>query len=394
MRTNFKVSFYLRSNYENKEGKSPVMLRVFLNGEMANFGSTKIFVDKTMWNNATSRLKGRTAEGLSVNATLDSISTTLNGIYRKFEDDESLSLEKIRSFFIGKDREYTTFLPVFDKFNEDIKQRVGHTISKDSLQKYSVLRRHFSEFLIHKYGRKDIGLTEFTPSVVQDFELYLSTVAGCAYNTSVKKMKALKTVTIYAQKRGYLLHDPFLNHRFHLEPVNRGFLTDEEIMKIANKELDIHRLELVRDIFIFSCFTGLAYIDVYNLTYDKIVTVEDRQWLITKRYKTSIDENVMLLDIPLAIIRKYYDIDRKGGKVFPMMSNQRINSYLKEIADLCGIKKNLIFHLARHKKFYNRQIINLLNGLSVRAGNDKETSELLYSTLFCHFKEPLYVLQR
>ena len=102
MRTNFKVSFYLRSNYENKEGKSPVMLRVFLNGEMANFGSTKIFVDKTMWNNATSRLKGRTAESLSVNAALDSISTTLNGIYRKFEDDESLSLEKIRSFFVGK----------------------------------------------------------------------------------------------------------------------------------------------------------------------------------------------------------------------------------------------------------------------------------------------------
>ena len=139
MRTNFKVSFYLRSNYENKEGKSPVMLRVFLNGGMANFGSTKIFVDTTMWNNATSRLKGRTAESLSVNAALDSISATLNNIYHKFEDDSSMSLEKIRSYFVGKDREYTTFLPVFDKFNEDVRQRVGHTISKDSLQKYSVL---------------------------------------------------------------------------------------------------------------------------------------------------------------------------------------------------------------------------------------------------------------
>ena len=215
MRQSFKVSFYLRSNYENKEGKSPVMLRVFLNGEMANFGSTKIFVDKSLWNNTTSRLKGRTAEALSANAALDSISTMLNNIYHKFEDDESLSLDKIRLFFVGKDREYTTFLPIFDKFNEDVRLRVGHTISKDSLQKYSVLRRHFEEFLIYKYGKKDIGLAEFTPSVVQDFELYLSTVAGCAYNTSVKKMKALKTVTIYAQKRGYLLHDPFLNHRFH-----------------------------------------------------------------------------------------------------------------------------------------------------------------------------------
>jgi len=116
MRTTFKVSFYLRSNYENKEGKSPVMLRVFLNGEMANFGSTKIFVDKTVWNNATSRLKGRTAEALSANAALDSISATLNNIYHKYEDDSSLSLEKIRSYFVGKDREYTTFLPVFDRW--------------------------------------------------------------------------------------------------------------------------------------------------------------------------------------------------------------------------------------------------------------------------------------
>lgn len=104
MRSTFKVSFYLRSNYENKEGKSPVMLRVFLNGAMANFGSTKIFVDKSLWNNSTSRLKGRSADVLSVNAALDSISTTLQGIYRKFEDDESLSSDKIRSFFMGKDR--------------------------------------------------------------------------------------------------------------------------------------------------------------------------------------------------------------------------------------------------------------------------------------------------
>ncbi len=174
MRMNFKVSFYLRSNYENKEGKSPVMLRVFLNGEMANFGSTKIFVDKTLWNNTGSRLRGRTNEALSVNVALDSISTTLNSIFQ-FENDETLSLDKIRSYFVGKDREYTTFLPVFDKFNDDIRQRVGHTISQDSLQKYSVLRRHFGEFLSYKYACKDINLTELTPAVVQDFELYLST---------------------------------------------------------------------------------------------------------------------------------------------------------------------------------------------------------------------------
>ena len=348
MRMNFKVSFYLRSNYQNKEGKSPVMLRVFLNGEMANFGSTKIFVDKLLWNNATSRLKGRTAEALSVNAALDSISTTLHGIYRKFEENEMLSLDKIKMFYSGKEREYTTFLPVFDKFNEDIRQRVGHTISRDSLQKYMVLRRHFSEFLQYKYGRRDIGLNELLPALIHDFELYLSTIAGCAYNTAVKKMKTLKTVTIYALKRGYLLQDPFLNHHFHLEPVNRGFLTDEEILKIANKDLDIPRLELVRDIFLFSCFTGLAYIDVSNLTPDNIVTLDDKQWIMTKRQKTSVETNVLLLEIPKSIIVKYSGKTYRDGKLFPMLTNQKTNAYLKEIADLCAIKKNLTFHLARH----------------------------------------------
>ena len=348
MRMNFKVSFYLRSNYENKEGKSPVMLRIFLGGEMTNFGTTKIFVKKSLWSNATSRLRGRTTEALSVNAALDAISTTLYGIYRKYENDESLSLDLIRTVYFGKNREFTSFLPVFDKFLEDIKQRVGKTIGADSLQKYSVLRRHFAEFLMYKYSRKDIGLNEFTPAVVQDFHLYMSTVAGCAYNTSVKKVKTLKTITIYAQKRGFLLHDPFVNHHFHMEPVDRGFLTDEEILRVANKDLGIQRLELVRDIFIFSCFTGLAYIDVSNLTPDHIVTMDDKQWIMTKRQKTSVETNVLLLDIPRAIIAKYSHKTYRDGKLFPVLTNQKTNSYLKEIADLCGIKKKLTFHLARH----------------------------------------------
>ena len=348
MRQSFKVSFYLRSNYENKEGKSPVMLRIFLGGAMSNLGSTKIFVDKSQWNNNTSRQKGRSSEALAVNASLDAISTNLHNIYRKYEDDESISLDKLRAAYLGQAKEYTNFLPVFDKFIDDIRQRVGHTISKDSLQKYSVLRKHFANFLLHKYKRKDLGLTEFTPAIVQDFELYLTTIAACAYNTAVKKMKTLKTITIYALKRGYLLQDPFLDHHFHLNPVDRGFLTDEEIVCLANKDFVIPRLELVRDIFIFSCFTGLAYIDVSNLTPDHIVTLGDKQWIMTQRQKTSVETNVLLLDIPKAIIAKYGGKTYRNGKLFPMLTNQKTNSYLKEIADICGIKKNLTFHLARH----------------------------------------------
>ena len=130
--------------------------------------------------------------------------------------------------------------------------------------------------------------------------------------------------------------------------MNRGFLTDEEVLQIVNNELNIQRLELVRDIFIFSCFTGLAYIDVANLTPDNIVMLGGKEWIMTKRQKTSVETNVLLLDIPKRIISKYSHQTYRDGKLFPILSNQKTNSYLKEIADICGIKKNLTFHLARH----------------------------------------------
>ncbi len=233
MRQSFKVSFYLRSNYENKEGKSPVMLRIFLGGAMSNLGSTKIFVDKAQWNSRTSRQKGRSSEALAVNASLDAISTSLHSLYHKYQDDQTISLDKLRSAYLGQIQEFSTFLPVFDKFIDDIRQRVGHTISKESLQKYSVLRRHFFEFLVHRYKRKDIGLMEFTPAIIQDFELYLTTVALCAYNTVVKKMKTLKTVI------GELLSSAIISSKDEAMGIAVSLRQDEwERSPTTNKRLD------------------------------------------------------------------------------------------------------------------------------------------------------------
>lgn len=147
---------------------------------------------------------------------------------------------------------------------------------------------------------------------------------------------------------GVLHHDPFANYHFHLELVDRGFLTDEEILKIVNKKLTIPRLSLVRDIFIFSCFTGLSYIDVANLTPEHLVNMDDKPWIMTKRQKTNVESNILLLDIPKQIIAKYSNKTHHDGKLFPVLSNQKMNAYLKEIADICGIGKNLTFHMARH----------------------------------------------
>ncbi len=327
------------------------MLRIYLNNERLSLGSTGIAITASQWDKDKERIKGRTTDALSTNLQLDNIASGLQAIFRKIEMSDDLSLERIKSEFLGKKDEIDTLIQLFEKHNTDISKQVGISVSKATLQKYNVCKRHFSDFLDKQYKRNDIKLTELTYLVIREFDLYLRTVVGQNSNTATKTMKTFKTITLLGQKMGVLLHDPFINHRFHLEPVNRGFLTDEEILLIANKEIGIPRLELVRDIFIFSCFTGLAYIDVSNLTPDHIVTLGDKQWIMTQRQKTSVETNILLLDIPKVIIDKYCDnpaYPTRENKLFPILSNQKMNAYLKEIADLCGIKKNLTFHLARH----------------------------------------------
>jgi len=348
MKAIFRAVFYLRSNYVNKEGKTPVMLRIYLNNERLSIGSTGIAVQQSQWDREKERLKGRTTEVLSTNLELDNIQSGLQTIFKKVEMTDEVSLERIKSEYLGKKEDVDTLMSLFNKHNSDVARQVGVSVGAATLQKYNVCKKHFSNFLRDKYGRSDIRLSELGYIVIHDFDIYLRTVVGQNPNTATRMMKTFKTITILGRKLGVLHHDPFLNIRFHMEPVNRGFLTDEEILKIANKDFGIGRLELVRDVFVFSCFTGLAYIDVYNLTPENIVTLNGKQWIMTKRQKTSVETNVLLLDIPKSIIAKYSGKTYRDGKLFPMLTNQKLNSYLKEIADICGIKKNLTFHLARH----------------------------------------------
>lgn len=347
MRKCFKVSYYVRSNYENKQGKSPLMIRIFLNGEMMNIGTSGIYIDKKLWSNSTSRMKGRSIDALNVNAQLDLLSSTLLGIFKKYEDDEELSLEKIKSAYLGKNSSLDTVMDIFDKYLEDLKSLIGTSKTQATFNKYAVARKHFSSFLKYKYGRNDIMPKELTYIVIHDFDVYLKTVLQLKANSATKTLKFFKTVIIFAQKSGKMTHDPFMNFRFQAEKVDRGFLTDEEIQCMMKKTFDIPRLEQVRDIFIFSCFSGLAYIDMVNLTEDNIVVLDGKKWIIVNRHKTNVPSNILLLDIPLMIIDKYKGKDN-DGRLLPIISNQKMNAYLKEIADVCGIKKRLTCHLARH----------------------------------------------
>lgn len=188
---------------------------------------------------------------------------------------------------------------------------------------------------------------EISHTILHDFEIYLKTTGNCGNNTTAKFMQTLRTICIFAQNNELMHHNPFANYQIHFEKVDRGFLVDDELKRIMKKDFGCVRLENVRDIFIFSCFTGLAYIDVVNLTRDNLVENEGKYWIMTKRQKTNVKTNVLLLDVPLKILDKYKG-QAKNNRLLPILSNQKMNSYLKEIGDVCKINKRLTFHLARH----------------------------------------------
>ena len=347
MKSIFRTSFYLRSNYLNKEGKASVMMRIHLNGERIALGTTGVCVDPEMWNSTLGKVRGRTKEALATNAQLTSISTDLQMIFQRLEFSEELSLERIKSEYIGKREDMETVLSLFTKYNNDMYAQIGCGVTKANYRKFDLCKRHFAKFIQEKYARTDLNIIELTPIVIHDFDVYLKTVVGQSFNTVIKTLKTFKTVIIFGRKAGMFNHDPFLNIHFKTKRVDRGFLTDEEVDTIMHKEFATQRLVNVRDIFLFSCFTGLAYVDVANLTPDNIITMDGKQWIVTARQKTDTLSHILLLDIPKMIIKKY-EGKAKNGRLIPILSNQRMNSYLKEIADVCGINKNQTFHMARH----------------------------------------------
>ena len=349
MKSVFKAAFYLRSNHVNKDGKSMVMLRCSLNGERANFGSTGIGVDPKTWDCTKSRVKGKNTEALSTNLQLSNLEDLVTSLYYKYEKTDKLSLERIKQDYLGKTVSTETIMELFEAHNEDVKKQVGcGGLSTTSYSKYELVRKRFAQMILKQYRRKDLRLTEVTPFVIHDFELYLRTEIGQSPNTATKTLKTFKSVILFGIRNGLMTNNPFANIRFHLKGVDRGYLEDDELNRLMNKEIENKRLSLIRDLFVFSCFTGLAYIDLANLKGENIVTLNGVEWIKGRRVKTGTLINVVLLDIPKRLILKYTDDKRRKEHLFPIISNQKMNEYLKEIAAICDIDKNLTCHIARH----------------------------------------------
>lgn len=365
IQTTFSLLYVIRKHRLLKNGEASIYLRITVNGEVADI-TTKRSVRPEMWDQRRECSLGKLHRDKELNHYLETIKTRLYQIHREFEiDGKRIKAKALRDSFYGKDEDSKTLGDVYREHNKKCRALIGIDYSRSTVEKFDTSLSHLIEYIQYQYGKDDILLSELNGQFVTDFDFYLKTVRKCQNNSSIKHLKNLKKVVRIALANDWIKKDPFFGIQFKHEETHVEFLTQEELEKIMNKEFELPRLELVRDIFVFCSFTALAFIDVKNLTPDHLMKDNNGAlWIRKPRQKTGNMSNIPVLSVTKKLIDKYKDHPEciKKGVLLPVLSNQKLNSYLKEIADLCGIKKKLTTHVARHTA---ATIVFLANNVSM-----------------------------
>ncbi len=351
-RTTFGLLFYIRRDKTNKKGEAPVFMRLTINGERAD-ASIKRFIEPHAWNSAKGKANEKSRGGKDLNLYLDAISANILRIQRDLElDKKEVSAQIILNRYLGKEQsDRHTLMEVFRAHNEKCRALSGISLAPGTVIRYETSLRLTEAFLRTTYKKEDCYLDEITHQFVEDYDFYLRTVRRCCHNTTTKYLLNFKKIIRIALAKGWMKKDPFAQVHFHFEPVEREFLEKQELKVLLNKEISITRLAQVRDIFCFCCLTGLAFMDVQQLKPEHLVAdIHGKIWIRKARQKTKNMCNIPLLDEAQKIIDRYRDHPycQTHGVLLPVCSNQKMNSYLKELADICGIRKNLSTHCARH----------------------------------------------
>ena len=386
MNSTYRILFLTRKRV-NSNGLASISVRISISGEKAEFSSLQ-FVKPEMWSQ-TGRAMGRTKEATIINDALDKITIALDKHYKAIlENDGYVTADKLRDTYLGKEIRKNTVLALYDMKVEQKRSLVGKTIRCTTLSKYLATRKRVADFILHKYKKEDLPIRSVDFQFVTDYEVYLKSVCNCAHNSTVKHLRYLKQIITNALKNRYITHDPFDDYPLSYKAVKKEFLIEPELKKLLSKRFASDRLEEVRDVFAFQCFTGIAYIDVINLTNDNIF--EDgfgQKWLRLSRQKSDVEANIPLLEVPLSIIRKYRRLG--SDKLLPLHSNQKMNEYLNEIATLCSINKKLTTHCGRH----TFSTIMLTKGVSIESvskmlGHTNITTTKIYAKIL---NEKIYV---
>lgn len=347
----FGLLFYLKKPKNYVKGAIPIYLRFTVDGTPKEL-STKRSCDPNRWSPSAERASGTKEDAKSLNAYLDTLQAKAYEAKRYLiEANKLVTALAIKDILLGTNQRNKMLIKIFEDYNYDVKKLIGKDYSDATWTKYDRTKRFIKDFIIWKYKTEDIHIGNLNMEFVNDLEIWFKTERKCGQNATMKYISILKMIVLFCVNNDWLLKDPFARFEMNKEEVIPEFLTKEEIQVIAEKEIKIERLKQVRDVFLFCCHTGLAYVDIKKLDASEVsVGFDNELWIFIRRGKTNIPSRVPLLPLAQKILEEYKDhpdcVNRK--KLLPVLSNQKYNSYLKEIADISGISKNLTTHTARH----------------------------------------------
>ncbi|WP_375181224.1 site-specific integrase [Chryseobacterium sp.] len=351
MNKTFNLLFFIKKNKIRTNGTAPIYLRITIEGKIADIAA-KRYIDPQKWDIKAHKAVGNTQEVKTLNLYLKTLEQKVYDYhYEMLKEENDVTAIGLKSKLLGTDREKRMLIPIFQEHNNKVEALVGQDFAPGTLERYKTSLKHTQEFLNWKYKISDIDITKIDHAFIMDYDFWLRSERKCANNTAVKYIKNFKKIMRLCMANGWLSKDPFLGYKAKLKVVERPYLTKEEIQAIYDKEFASERLSQVRDIFLFSCYTGFAYVDVKKLSKSHInFGIDGDKWIFTNRQKTNTSTRVPLLPLAQELILKYEEHPEcvNLDVLFPVLSNQKMNSYLKEIANVCGINKELTFHIARH----------------------------------------------
>lgn len=362
---NVKVSFLIRNNKQNRSGSCPIYLRITVNGKRSEI-STKKYIEPAKWSSVAQKVRGSSPTANALNSYLEQLSRkVLETETMLLKEGSEITARSIKYKIIGNNQEYIDLFKLFEDHNSKMKELIGKEFALSTYKKYTTCLMHLREFVKENYNQNHFSVKSVNLEFIKRFEHYLKTKENsCSHNSALKYISHLKKIIREAKSFEYIEKDPFVGFKESYNTKDPIYLTYGELNQISAKIIEIPRVDRVRDIFLFSCYTGLSYSDVYKLKKSDVQKdAEGEKWLVINRTKTKEPSYILLLDLPLEIIGKYSnDPETSSGNLLPVLSNQKMNAYLKEIADICGIRKSLTFHMARHTF---ATTVALENGMSI-----------------------------
>jgi len=345
----FAILFYVKRTKLLKNGEAPVFMRITVDALRAEM-SIQRSINLSEWIEKKCCAKPTNPKNRELNHYLEHIRHRLYEIQKELENEnKTVTAELLKNRYMGINEANVSFVELYTEHNQKLKELIGKGFCAATVIRHDTSMKHVVEFMQHKYNRNDILLKDITVDFIREYEHYLRTVRNCANNTVVKYIRNMGKILHLAEQKEIIRKNPIAALKYHIHEVDKIFLTDTELAAIMKKTFVSDRLTNVRDVFVFCCFTGLAFIDVKQLRREDLAVTSNNEIVIRKqRQKSGVFYNVPLLPIARQILDKYKDVPLPNGQVLPIPTNQKMNAYLKEIADVCGITKTLTTHCARH----------------------------------------------